>query len=149
MVPDFGYIIEDVASKKTFAEKVEELSKHKEDKQFVQFLSFVYDPTISFKVKKFPKDFRKLDPKEHRDLAPAKLRYHMRYVPNYIEGVGRWEEVTAEKQVSYLLEGLHESEVVLLKSMIEKKPIKGISDKVVREVFPELLPEVEKSNAKK
>jgi hypothetical protein len=139
----FGLILKEVASKKKHEEKVEELKKHVNDGFLTTFLCYVYD-TQRWKwfCDFLPKDYKILSSKIDIDFAGTHLRDIIPILYLFLNDSVIDDKKKLEK-LYFILEGMHKSEIELLSGMFSmKREIKGISRKVIEEVFPSLLQKV-------
>lgn len=122
----FGEIIQKIVDIKPLEEKINELQKYSDDIQLKQFLRMVYDTEkYSWKITKFPKDYKTLNPHVHIDRADINLRFILKDLELFRENVPFLEKRMLQK-FEYILTGLHNSEVELLKCMFIHRKIKGI-----------------------
>lgn len=141
-------IVQMIREKNTFEEKVQILKKFIQDKKLKEFLEFVYNKEkyIWF-IKRIPKDYRPIDKRIHIDLTNMQLRRDCNRIFLLQENFSV-DEKRKLKELYLFLENLHSDEVELFKQMIEKRELKGISEKVIKEVFPDIIP-IEKPKQKK
>jgi hypothetical protein len=135
-----GEIFEQVKEAKTNEEKVAILKKN--DHNVVrELLKINFNPAVKFLIPK-KVEFRAND--APLGLSETNLWNEFRKMYLFIEG-GHQTLQQARREVLFiqLLEGLHKKDADLLVALKDKK-IKGVSEKVVNDAFPGLLPTKEK-----
>jgi len=127
---------------KTKKEKQDILIKYSGDKTFLTIMSGVFDPRIEFI--KVPKKLQYKESDSPYGFAYTTLAYEHRRLAWLLES----STMEPENKLSLLLdllENLHAEESKILLGMVKKKlKVSGLTPKLVKEVFPQLFPKVEK-----
>ena len=144
-------ILKKVEDEKSIKEKVKILQTY-DSPPVRAVLRGAYDPTIKWLVPNTKPPYTPNDA-EDWDLAPMRLdaeifkqvkNFVCRLQPNGTWGRGtRMESQSLREQLFIqLVEGLHPTETEIVFGMIKRKlPYKGLTPKLVKNAFPDLLPE--------
>lgn len=124
---------------KTRQEKIDVLRKHS-DHWFVTFLNYAFNPNIKFDFDTIPNYKPAVEPE---GLTWSTLHLEMRKLYLFIPGHIKYKsKLPARKHTNVLLEilqSVHAKEAKLLEQVFQKKlKVKGLTDKLVKEAFPEL-----------
>lgn len=135
-------ILEDVGKVKTKKSKLNTLKKHEDLMPLRDFLQATFDPRIEFKL---PPGTPPYTPQAEGAPAPSNLyKQHLNF-KYFVKGLAVCERLTSmkrEKLFIDMLESVPPQEATLLLSMVAKtKPdIDGLTEKLVKEAFPDLIP---------
>jgi hypothetical protein len=127
----FGEIVKNIVDAGDLESQTLEIQKYVDDVQFRKFLSMMYDNTIQWKIKKLPKDYTPLNINVHPDRAEEQLRYLLKDLELFREGIPFLEKRMQQKLL-YILSGLHSWEVELLKALFITRKIKKIPNLVIQ-----------------
>ena len=133
-------IVAETGKLKSTAEKVANLQKH-DSFALRTVVQATYDPSIEFLIPNTPPPWNKND---YEDEAKAMLISDSRRLRIFVKG-GGYDDIKQVKRESLFisfLEDIDNDDAELLANyMICKKPLKGISLKVINEAFPQLIKE--------
>ena len=133
-------IIAETGKLKTSKEKVANLQKH-DNFALRTVIQATYDPAIEFLIPDTPPPWNKND---YEDEAKAMLISDSRRLRIFVKG-GGYDNITQIKRetlfISFLEDIDNDDADLLANYMICKKPFKGISLKVIKEAFPQLINE--------
>jgi len=133
-----------IAKAKTRKAKKEILESLKDNNVFKFILQGAFDPSIKWTITKLPK-YTKSNGKPI-DLHDCNLFVTVPKCSLFVKGHAKSEKLTEEKSVELLtqmLEIMHEDESAIFAGMIKKKlKVKGLTEKLVLEVFPDLYRKV-------
>jgi len=124
--------------------KKEILVSCKNNNIFKFVLQGTFDPDIEWTVKKLPK----YKPYNDRpiDLVETTLWHTIPKCSLFVKGHPRskdLKEAKTEELLTQMLEIMHEAESIVFTSMLKKKlKVKGLTEKLVLEVFPDLYRKV-------
>lgn len=129
---------------KTRQEKIDVLRKHS-DHWFITFLNYAFNPNIQFDFAVIPKYKPAVEPE---GLTWSTLHLEMRklylFIPSHEKYAGKLPDRKHTNLLLEILESVHAKEAKLLEQVFLKKlKIKGLTDKLVKEAFPEMPFEVE------
>lgn len=132
-------IIQEAASKKTTAEKIDFLRSN-DNSPLRVVLKYTYDNTIEFLVPNTPPPHAK---NKFDDEAKSLLYREARRLKIFIKGGGydSLNQIKREALFISLLEDVDNDDADTLCQMITKKPFKGLSKKTIQEAFPDLIQE--------
>ena len=139
-------LLKGIAKAKTRAEKKKLLEQYKTNNIFKFVLQGTFDPSIEWNV---PKNM----PKYKKDDAPIGLseislftvmpKCSM-FVKGHPKSINLKEKRIKELLIQ-MLESMHPDESLIFEQMVKKKlKVKGLTEKLVLEVFPDLYRKVEK-----
>lgn len=133
-------ILEKVSKAKTKQERVEILKTH-ECMPLRDVLRGTFDNTIQWNL---PGGVPPYTPNKP-ESTPSTLHRQHRNFKYFVKGLRESEnlnKIRREQKFIELLESVHPQDAELLLSMINKKqPVKGLTKKLVQEVFPNLIRE--------
>jgi len=131
-------ILEKVSQAKTKQERVNVLKTH-DCIALQDVLRGTFDDTIQWNL---PEGAPPYTPNKPESPPSTLLRQH-RYFKYFVKGLRESEnlnKIRREKMFIEMLEAVHPEDAKLLLSMINKKqPVKGLTKKLVQEVFPNLI----------
>ena len=132
-------ILEDIASTKSTNEK-KNILLNNNNEQFVSLIRHIFDKSIKFGYKALPEYTPADDP---HGYSNTNLYREMSKIHRfYEENVKDLPERIAERQLVYLLEGIHAKDAEIFgKLIMGKLKVSGLTERLVRETFPELLNE--------
>lgn len=108
---------------------------------FKQVLQYTFNPKFEFHVKEFPKEYIK--PDTFPGIRLAGLESELRRVYLFLKGDPTGDALTEQKRnvlLLQLLESFEPEEAVVFVNMMKKDlKTKGLTESLVREVFPELF----------
>lgn len=108
---------------------------------FKQVLQYTFNPKFEFYVKEFPKEYIK--PDTFPGIRLAGLESELRRVYLFLKGDPTGDALTEQKRnvlLLQLLESFEPEEAVVFVNMMKKDlKTKGLTESLVREVFPELF----------
>ena len=132
-------ILEEIASTRSTNEK-KSILLNNNNVQFVSLIRHIFDKSIKFGYKTLPEYTPSDDPHGYTD---TNLYREISKIDRfYEENVKDLPDRIAERQLVYLLEGLHAKEAeILSKLILGKLKVSGLTERLVRETFPELLSE--------
>jgi hypothetical protein len=124
---------------KTRQDKIEVLRKHS-DYWFITFLNYAFNPDIKFDFTEIPKYKPAVEP---AGLTWSTLHLELRklylFIPTHEKYSGKLPERKHTNLLLEIFESVHAKEAKLLEAVIQKKlKVKGLTDKLVKEAFPEL-----------
>ena len=139
-------LLKGIAKAKTRAEKKKLLEQYKTNNIFKFVLQGTFDPSIEWNVpKKMPK-YKKDD--APIGLSEISLFTVMPKCSMFVKGHPKSSGLTSKRTKELLiqiLEQLHKNEGDIFTQMLKKKlKVKGLTEKLVLEVFPDLYRKVEK-----
>jgi hypothetical protein len=131
-------ILELVGKTNSRTEKKEILKKH--DAMFLRdYLRCCFDDSIQFNLPDGPAPYTPA----REESYPASWRREHVHLRWFVKGLS--DKVPAMKRESVylgILESVHPQDALILEQMVEKKcPTKGLTKKLVQEVFPKLIKE--------
>ncbi len=139
-------IFEQFTTKTKKADKIAVLHKYKDVKGFLHFLHITYDPNIKWGVTREDIENLKYDHMDipDYDLAPINLflesprrLYNFTNVLNPILPVAK-----IKRKMAIMFSAMHHEDVELVKQAVNRKiKAHGLTEKLVREAFPNLLTE--------
>ena len=132
-------IFEEFEEAKTRQDKIDVLRKHA-DHWFITFLNYAFNPEIKFDFLNVPKYKPSLEPE---GLTWSTIHLEMRkvylFIPSHDKYSGKLTDRKHTNLLLEILESVHAKEALLLEGMFHKKlKVKGLTDKIVKEAFPEL-----------
>jgi hypothetical protein len=132
-------ILEEFEEAKTRQEKIDVLKKHS-DHWFVTFLNYAFNPDVKFDFDTVPNYKPAVEP---AGLTWSTLHLEMRklylFMPSSSKYVGKLPERKHTNLLLEILESVHAEEAKLLEQVFLKKlKVKGLTDKIVKEAFPDL-----------
>jgi hypothetical protein len=128
-------IVDEVSKKKTKAEKIDWL-KQNDSLQLRQILRLTYDQSIEFLVPDTAPPWKK---NEYFDVETMLYR-EARRLRIFFKG-GGYDDLNQLKRESLfisLLEDVDNNDAELLVKMIAQKPLKGLTEKTLKEAFPDI-----------
>ena len=136
--PEVFEIIDKVSQAKTKKERVEIL-KANACMPLKDLLRGTFDDSIQWNLPTGAPPFTPNKP----ESAPSTLHRHHRNFKYFVKGLRESEnlnKIKREQKFIEMLEAVHPRDAELLIMMINKKqPVKGLTKKLVQEVFPELI----------
>lgn len=135
-------IINQTTELKNNTEKREFLQKH-DNFALRTVIKYIYDDTVKFLIPNTPPPWT---PNQYEDEAKSLLYTEARRLKIFIAGGGydALKPMKREQLFISLLEDVDNDDAKLLANhMITKKPVKGISKKLIKEAFPNLIEEKE------
>jgi hypothetical protein len=133
-------VVAETGKLKSTSEKVAHLQKN-DSFALRTVVQATYDPSIEFLIPNTPPPWNK---NEYEDEAKAMLISDSRRLRIFVKG-GGYDNIKPVKRESLFisfLEDIDNDDAELLANyMICKKPFKGISLKVIKEAFPQLIKE--------
>jgi hypothetical protein len=138
-------ILKEFSAQKTRKQKIAFLEKHKDNSNLKFLLQGSFDPNIKwrFDAKKIPK-YKPDD--APMGMNPSSLFVVLPKCSIFVNGHPKGSNVTEKKLTELLiqlLESMHADESKLYVSMLKKKlKVKGLTEKLVLEVFPDLYRKV-------
>lgn len=133
-------VVAETGKLKSTSEKVAHLQKN-DSFALRTVVQATYDPSIEFLIPNTPPPWNK---NEYEDEAKAMLISDSRRLRIFVKGGGydNIKQVKRESLFISFLEDIDNDDADLLANyMICKKPFKGISLKVIKEAFPQLIKE--------
>jgi len=133
-------VVAETGKLKSTSEKVAHLQKN-DSFALRTVVQATYDPSIEFLIPNTPPPWNK---NEYEDEAKAMLISDSRRLRIFVKGGGydNIKQVKRESLFISFLEDIDNDDAELLANyMICKKPFKGISLKVIKEAFPQLIKE--------
>lgn len=139
MTKNISELFEDFKALKHWTKKKAFLEEHKDNATLKFLLQGTFDPDIVWNIKSIPE----YKPDEGPDgLNPATLFTTIPKCSIFVKGHPKSEGVTEQRLNELLiqvLESMNENESALYVGMLKKKlKIKGLTEKLVLEVFPDL-----------
>lgn len=137
MKPIYEILSEIGQTKSTNAKK--DILLNNSSEQFKLFLRMMFDKSIEFGYSKIPDYTPSDDPEGYTmtNLYREMHKMHLYYKDN-VEQIG---ERIAERQLVYLLEGLYHKDAEIVEKLIMGKlKVSGLTERLVRETYPELIP---------
>lgn len=128
-------IIDEVSKKKTKTEKIEWL-KQNDSLQLRQILRLTYDTSIEFLIPDTPPPWKK---NELFDIESMLYR-EARRLRIFFKGGGydNLNQLKRESLFISLLEDVDNNDAELLCKVIAQKPFKGLTEKTLKETFPDI-----------
>lgn len=141
-LPSISTILRETSEIKDRKERVRFLRSHHPNQLLKLLLKFVYDPSIKFALPPGEPPFKKSDALDQENM----LYNEMRRFYLFLEGGNPdLSDLRRETLFIQLLESIDPDDAKLMCAVKDKKmPYKGITEKLVREAFPQLLPEKSK-----
>jgi len=132
-------IFEEFEEAKTRQEKIDVLKKHS-DHWFVTFLNYAFNPDITFDFNTIPKYKPSVEPEGlNWSTLHLELRKLYLFMPSSPKYKGKLPERKHTNLLLEILESVHAKEAKLLEQVFQKKmKVKGLTDKIVKEAFPDL-----------
>ena len=138
-----GEIIDKFAKAKTRKDKKEVLEKHKDNGVLRHLLRGTFDPKVQWTITEQP-DYAK-DVEMPEGAEPNTLYHEMPNCSIFVKGhpaAARLKPKRAKELLIQILESLSDSEAVLYMQMLKKNSkVKGLTSKLVLEVFPGMYKE--------
>jgi len=128
-------IVDEVSKKKTKTEKIDWL-KQNDSLQLRQILRLTYDQSIEFLIPNTAPPWKK---NEYLDVESMLYR-EARRLRIFFKG-GGYDDLNQIKRESLfisLLEDIDNNDADLLVKMIAQKPFKGLTEKTLKEAFPDI-----------
>lgn len=147
MRPAIYEIVEEIASAKTNVLKTEALSKHSQNVTLKIVLDYIYNKKYEFLVPATEPPFKKsYIPGDEYNMYNEAKRLRV-----FVKGNGYDHLKSIKRENLYIgvLEYLNSKDAELVLLMPGHKKIKGISESIIREVWPDLLPSKVVKKAKK
>ena len=141
-LPSISTILRETSEIKDRKERLRFLRSHHPNQLLKLLLKFVYDPSIKFALPPGEPPFKKSDALDQENM----LYNEMRRFYLFLEG-GNPDLSNLRRETLFiqLLESIDPDDAKLMCAVKDKKmPYKGITEKLVREAFPQLLPEKSK-----
>lgn len=129
-------VLEKVGTAKKKADKITLLKKH-ESFGLKTILQGCYHPDIKLKLPEGKPPYTACDPHNAPSSLLKKARDMQYFVGKKADDLGALKR---ETMFISLLEGIHPQDAEVVLQMKEKKPFKGISSALVKEVYPNLMP---------
>lgn len=141
-LPSVSTILKDASKIKTQKKRVEFLRSHHPNTLLKTLLKYTYDPNIKFALPPGEPPYTECEVLDNENM----LYNEARRLYLFLEGGNPdLSDLRREALFIQLLESIDSEDAKLLIAVKDKKlPYKGITEKVVREAFPKLLPEKEK-----
>jgi len=132
-------ILEKASKKRAKKDKIEELRKHEDNMALRDILQGTFDSRIQWNLPTGPVPYTP----SSAETPPSTLtKAHMNF-KYFVKGLRDSEKlmgVKRERMFIDMLESIHPRDAELVCNMINKKPpMKGITEKLVKEAFPDLL----------
>lgn len=109
---------------------------------FQQFLKYAFHPNIEFYTKEFPKEYK--TPDTFPGISISDLNAEIRRIYLFEKGNPTADSLSDEKRkilLIQLLESFEPEEATTLINMFNKNlKVKGLNYKLVKEIYPNLLP---------
>lgn len=125
---------------KSRKDKIEVLKKYGQNMPVRDVLQGTFDPSIEWNL---PDGTPPYTP-NNEDTAPSSLRRQHLDFKYFVKGLlesNRLNPIKRERMFIDMLESVHPEDAKILVSMINKKaPVKGLTKKIVQEVYPNLIP---------
>ena len=132
-------VLEKVTEQRTKADKIRILREHENMMALRDVLQGAFDERIQWKL---PAGFVPYTP-AREEAVPATLKKEHLKFKYFVAGLRDCERLTSVKREKLFLdicESVHPQDAKLLVKMINKEPpMKGITKKLVKEAFPDLL----------
>ena len=141
-LPSISTILKEASEIKDRKKRIQFLRSHHPNKLMLTLLKYVYDPSIKFALPPGEPPFKKSEAIDQENM----LYNEMRRFYLFLEG-GNPDLSNLRRETLFiqLLESIDPDDARLLCAVKDKKmPYKGITEKLVREAFPKLLPEKSK-----
>ena len=141
-LPSISTILKQASEIKGRKERIQFLRGHHPNKLLLTLLKFTYDPNVKFALPPGEPPFKKSDALDQENM----LYNEMRRFYLFLEG-GNPDLSNLRRETLFiqLLESIDPDDAKLMCAVKDKKmPYKGITEKLVREAFPQLLPEKSK-----
>ena len=139
-------LLKGIAKAKTRKEKKALLEQYKNNNIFKFVLQGTFDPSIEWNVPKKMPEYKKDD--APIGLSETSLFTVMPKCSMFVKGHPKSEKLNAKRIKELLiqiLESMHPDESLIFTQMLKKKlKVKGLTEKLVLEVFPDLYRKVEK-----
>ena len=132
-------ILEKASKKRAKKDKIEELRKHEDNMALRDILQGTFDSRIQWNLPTGPVPYT---PSSAETPPNTLTKAHMNF-KYFVKGLRDSEKlmgVKRERMFIDMLESIHPRDAELVCNMINKKPpMKGITEKLVKEAFPDLL----------
>lgn len=124
---------------KTRQEKIDVLKKHA-DHWFVTFLNYAFNPDIKFDFTEIPNYKPAVEPAGlNWSTLHLELRKLYLFIPTHIKYKGKLPDRKHTNVLLEILQSVHADEAKLLVQVFQRKlKVKGLTDKLVKEAFPDL-----------
>jgi len=138
-LPAISTILKEASEIKNRNDRIQFLRTHHPNTLLKTLLKYVYDPNISFALPPGSPPYKECEAVDNENM----LYNEARRLYLFLEGGNSdLNEIRRETLFIQLLESIDPDDAKLLIAVKDKKlPYKGITEKVVREAFPKLLPE--------
>jgi|DEB0MinimDraft_4_1074332.scaffolds.fasta_scaffold01271_11 hypothetical protein len=132
-------ILDKVSSAKTRKDKIDILQKNN-IMPIRDVLRGTFDPNIQWNL---PSGDVPYTPNKEESYPSTLLKQHMKF-KYFVRGLRESENLNSikrEKMFIEICESVHPEDARILVSMINKKPpVKGLTEKLVKEAYPDLIP---------
>ena len=137
-LPAVSTILKEASEIKGRKEKVKFLRSHHPNTLMKQLLQYVFDPNIKFALPPGEPPYKRCEALDQENM----LYLEQRRLYLFLEGGNpNLNPLRRETLFIQLLESIEPADAELLIAVKDKKlPYKGITEKIVREAFPSLLP---------
>lgn len=137
----FHELVEELEATRSATAK-KDILLNNNNKTLQSILRHMFDKSIKFGIKKMPKWTPSDDPEE---LSTSNVNLEMRKIYLlYEDSVAKMDPHKTERIVVRMLESLHADDAKMIEKLIMGKlKISGVTEKLVRETFPDLLPKEE------
>lgn len=138
--PEVYELLENVEKAKSRKEKIKLLQKYRQYQAFFDVLVGSFDDRIQWKLPEGAPPFEEPDP----TAVPSTLHRQHRQLKYFVAGQPAAESMSTirrERLFIDLLESVHPQDAHVLINMKDKKqPAKGLTKKLFKEAFPNLIP---------
>ena len=141
-LPTISKILKDASEIKGRQDRIQFLKTHHPNQLLKLLLQYVYDPNIKFDLPPGAPPYKETEALDQS----GRLYQEMRRLYLFLEGGNpNLHAIRRETLFIQLLESIDPEDAKLMCAIKDKKmPYKGITEKLVREAFPQLLPEKSK-----
>ena len=124
---------------KTRQEKIDVLKKHA-DHWFVTFLNYAFNQDIKFDFTEIPSYKPAVEPAGlNWSTLHLELRKLYLFIPSHVKYNGKLPDRKHTNVLIEILQSVHADEAKLLVQVFQRKlKVKGLTDKLVKEAFPDL-----------
>lgn len=137
-IPAVSTILKEASEIKSRKDRIAFLKSHHPNTLMKQLLKYVYDPNIKFALPEGEPPYKPCEALDQENM----LYLEQRRLYLFLEGGNpNLNPLRRETLFVQLLESIEPEDAKLMIAVKDKKlPYKGITEKVVREAFPSLLP---------
>ena len=141
-LPSISTILKEASEIKSRKDRVQFLRSHHPNQLLKTLLKFVYDPSIKFALPPGEPPFKESEVLDQENMLYGEIRRFYLFLEG---GNPDLSDLRRETLFIQLLESIDPDDARLLCAVKDKKmPYKGITEKLVRDAFPGLLPEKSK-----